>query len=96
MRSRAKHDEVGLFLYNEVMYYTYLLKLSNDDYYAGSTKDIKQRLAKHQSGAVPHTSKFRTVKLVWCGIFENKDIALNFEKYLKSSSGKAFRNKHLI
>ena len=78
------------------MYYAYLLKLSNNDYYAGSTKDIKSRLIKHQSGAVPHTSKFRPVRLAWCGIFNNKDLAVKFEKYLKSSSGKAFRNKHLI
>lgn len=96
MHSKAKHDEVGQFLYNGGMYYAYLLQLSNDDYYAGSTKDIKQRLAKHQSGAVPHTSKFRPVKLAWCGIFENRQLAIDFEKYLKSSSGKAFRNKHLI
>lgn len=78
------------------MYYTYLLKLSNNDYYAGSTKDIKERLDNHQSGTVQYASKFRPIKLVWCGIFTNKKLALNFEKYLKSSSGKAFRNKHLI
>lgn len=78
------------------MYYTYLLKLSNNDYYAGSTQDLKKRMRKHQMGEVPHTSKFRPVELAWYGAFENKILAINFEKYLKSSSGKAFRNKHLI
>lgn len=78
------------------MHYTYLLKLSNGDYYAGSTKDLKSRYDKHQSGQVPHTSKFRPVNLVWYAGFANKDQSASFEKYLKSSSGKAFRNKHLI
>ncbi|MCL5970053.1 MAG: GIY-YIG nuclease family protein [Patescibacteria group bacterium] len=78
------------------MYYVYLLKLSNNDYYAGSTKDLKPRLEKHQSGAVSHTSKFRPVKIVWYSAFEGKEQAIKFEKYLKSSSGKAFRNKHLL
>ncbi len=78
------------------MYFTYLLQLSNDDYYTGSTKNIKLRLDKHQTGAVLYTSKFRPVYLVWYTAFKNKQLALKFEKYLKSSSGKAFRNKHLI
>ncbi|HLC44171.1 MAG TPA: GIY-YIG nuclease family protein [Patescibacteria group bacterium] len=78
------------------MFYSYLLKLSNDDFYAGSTTNMKSRIKKHQSGGVPHTSKFRPVKLVWYAAFANRELAASFEKYLKSSSGKAFRNKHLL
>lgn len=69
------------------MHYSYLLKLSNNDYYAGSTADLKTRLEKHQSGEVPHTSKFRPVKLAWYASFNTKKLAVSFEKYLKSSSG---------
>lgn len=82
--------------YNIGMYYTYLLKLSNNDYYAGSTKDLILRFKEHQSGGVSHTSKLRPVIIVWYSAFQTKELALKFEKYLKSSSGKAFRNKHLI
>lgn len=78
------------------MHYAYLLELSNGDFYAGSTKDLTVKLENHQSGKVPHTSKFLPVKIVWYAAFETKDLAFSFEKYLKSSSGKAFRNKHLI
>lgn len=78
------------------MYYVYLLKLSNNDFYVGSTQDIKARIEKHRVGDVPHTSKFRPVELTWCSAFNNKVKAIDFEKYLKSSSGKAFRNKHFI
>jgi predicted GIY-YIG superfamily endonuclease len=78
------------------MFYSYLLKLSNDDFYAGSTTNLKSRIEKHQSGGVPHTSKFRPLKLVWYSAFEKRELAASFEKYFKSSSGKAFRNKHLL
>ncbi|MEK7096651.1 MAG: GIY-YIG nuclease family protein [Patescibacteria group bacterium] len=78
------------------MFYTHLLELSNNEYYAGSTKDLSERVRKHQSGEVPHTSKFRPVKLVWYSAFDTMELARKFEKYLKSSPGKAFRNKHLI
>ena len=83
-------------MYNEDMYYAYLLRLSNGDFYAGSTTDVKKRFEEHLSGKVTHTSKFRPVKLAWYSGFETKELAAKFEKYLKSSSGKAFRNKHLI
>lgn len=78
------------------MYYAYLLELSNNDYYAGSTQDVPKRFEKHKNGEVPHTSKYRPLTLVWYGAFENKQAAVRFEDYLKTASGKAFRNKHLI
>ena len=78
------------------MYYTYLLRLSNGNYYVGSTGDLKSRVKKHQTRSVPHTSKFRPIKVVWFASFANKKLSVDFEKYLKSSSGKVFRNKHLV
>lgn len=93
MSSVAK-GEVGR--YNKHIFYVYLIKLSNDDFYVGSTQDLGKRLKKHQNGEVPHTSKFRPHKLAWYVAFQDGSLATGFEKYLKSSSGKAFRNKHLI
>jgi predicted GIY-YIG superfamily endonuclease len=78
------------------MYYVYVLELSNKDYYAGSTKDLTKRVKKHQNGEVPHTSKFRPLKLVWYSAFNSKEKAVGFEDYLKTGSGKAFRNKRFI
>ena len=47
------------------MFYTYiLLSLSHPDQrYIGSTSDLKSRLIKHNSGEVPHTSKFKPWKI---------------------------------
>lgn len=78
------------------MYYVYLLKLNDNSYYTGSTKDVKKRFAKHNKGDVLATKGKRPLKLIfYCG-FPTKKRALEFEQYLKSGSGQAFRNKHLI
>ena len=77
------------------MYYTYLLKLSNGDYYAGSSEDLRNRIKDHQEGKNISTKPFRPVKLVYYCAFNTKTQAIKFEMYLKSGSGKAFRNKHL-
>jgi len=78
------------------MHYVYLLKLSNNAYYVGQTKDLKLRLAEHNRGKVFSTVKHKPQTLVWYCAFKNKKKALDFEKYLKTASGKAFRNKRFI
>lgn len=78
------------------MYFVYILRLSDNSFYIGSAADLKRRLTDHKHGLVSSTKNFRPVKLVYfCG-FVKKVTAMKFEKYLKSSSGFAFRNKHLI
>ncbi|MFA5877736.1 MAG: GIY-YIG nuclease family protein [Candidatus Paceibacterota bacterium] len=78
------------------MHFVYLLRLSNDSYYVGQTTNVEARLKKHVKGDVKSTAKYQDKTLVWYGAFEDKSIAIEFEKYLKSSAGKAFRNSHLI
>lgn len=78
------------------MYYVYLLKLNNNTVYTGFTKNLKTRLKEHSNGKSSHTSKFRPVKLIGYYTFITKLKALKFELYLKTGSGIAFRNKHLI
>jgi len=78
------------------MFYAYLLLLSNNKYYAGHSDNLKERLQYHEKGKVSATKKFRPVKLVFYAAFLSKEKAIKFEKYLKSSSGFAFRNKRLI
>jgi len=78
------------------MYYVYILKLSNNYYYIGSTGDLKQRLTDHQEGKNISTKPFRPVKLIYYCALPTKTQAIKFEMYLKTGSGKAFRNKHLL
>jgi putative endonuclease len=79
-----------------ILYYAYILKLINNSYYHGSSSDIQQRLQDHERGIVKSTKDLRPVKLVFYAAFATKIKAVAFEKYLKSSSGHAFRNKRLI
>ena len=76
-----------------IMYYVYILKLNNKDLYTGFTDNLKRRTEEHSCGKVKTTSKNLPVRLVWYCSFFGKNKALEFEKYLKSSSGFAFRNK---
>ena len=81
------------------MYYVYILKSSKieiEKYYTGVTDNLKRRIKEHSSGNSDFTSWSGPYNLVWYSAFENKVKAYNFEKYLKSSSGFAFRNKRLV
>lgn len=78
------------------MFYTYILKLSNNTYYTGFSTDLRQRLAEHKTGNVDATKKYLPVELVYYSAFKSQKLATDFEKYLKSGSGFSFRNKHFI
>ena len=80
----------------ENCWYVYILKCSNDSLYTGHTTDIERRIVEHNAGKVHYTKDKRPVKLVTFTGFIDKYKAIAFEKYLKSGSGIAFRNKHLI
>jgi putative endonuclease len=78
------------------MFYVYLLKLNSGKFYVGFSVDLKQRIKTHVLGKVKAAFKSRPLSLVFYCAFKNKKKALDFEKYLKSSSGFAFRNKRLL
>jgi predicted GIY-YIG superfamily endonuclease len=77
-------------------YYVYLLQLQNGTIYTGCTVNVTERLSRHQKGYVGATKRFLPVQLLWYCCFPDKFKAYKFEKYLKTGSGIAFRNKHLI
>ncbi len=79
------------------MHYVYLLRSLIDpgQTYVGYTADLKLRLRTHNAGGSPHTSKYRPWRLAAYLAFTNKLQALEFERYLKSHSGKAFAAKRL-
>ena len=77
------------------MYYIYSLKCK-DGYYVGCTDDIIDRLDRHQKGNVPATVNRLPIKFEFYFAVEDRYKAFEFEKYLKSGSGRAFVNKHLL
>jgi len=78
------------------MHYAYILQLRDKSFYHGSAKDLRERIKDHQGGIVESTKNLRPFKLVFYAAFTSKQKALQFEKYLKTTSGWAFRNKRLI
>lgn len=77
------------------MKYVYILKSIKEPgrHYTGITDNVEERLKAHNAGRVTHTSKY----IPWCLetaiMFSDNQKAFNFEKYLKSGSGRAFAKK---
>lgn len=79
------------------MHYCYILLSSKSHiFYFGSTNDLKSRFKLHNSGAVRSTKSHLPWKLVWYGGFTTEKEARDFERYLKSGSGKAFAYKRFV
>ncbi len=79
------------------MTYVYILRSVSDPerFYVGMTKDLRERLKKHNSRSVPHTSKHAPWTIKTYVAFSDERQAFDFEKYLKSPSGRAFSKKRL-
>jgi putative endonuclease len=80
------------------MYYAYILRSMSDpkQIYMGCTTDLKQRFSDHNAGKSPHTSKHMPWRLEFYAAFPEQQQAYDFEKYLKSHSGRAFARKRLL
>ena len=74
----------------------YVLKTANpkDHYYIGLTSDVRARLADHNAGRCPHTARYRPWHLHITIEFPDERRAIDFERYLKSGSGRAFAKRH--
>ena len=77
------------------MFFIYFLQSINNlqKTYVGDTTDVQQRLETHNSGGSIHTKIHRPWKLVKHSVFTEQAKAKEFEKYLKSQSGRAFAKK---
>jgi predicted GIY-YIG superfamily endonuclease len=67
-----------------------------DETYIGSTADLRRRFVEHNAGKSIHTNKFKPWDLMAYVALPEKHLAEEFEKYLKSGSGRAFAIRHLL
>ena len=79
-----------------IMWYVYILKCSDNSFYTGCTNNLNERLQRHNNKQDRYTKDKLPVELVTYIVFSDKYKAYDFEKYLKSGSGIAFRNKRLV
>ena len=78
------------------MWIVYILKCADGQYYTGCTSNLESRIERHQTGQVPATQERRPVTLITLITFSEKQKAFNFEKYLKTGSGRAVMSKRLV
>ena len=77
-------------------YYVYILKCNDGRPYIGCTNNLKDRIERHKKGYNKYTKGHLPVILSFYCCFIDKYSAFDFEKYLKSGSGRAFINKHIV
>ena len=78
------------------MHYVYILICNDGSPYIGCTESLEARLERHNKGYVPATKDRLPLKLISYCALTDKYKAFEFEKYLKTGSGRAFLQKRLI
>jgi putative endonuclease len=76
--------------------FVYILRTVSDpaDYYVGVTSNVRARLENHNTGASAHTTAKRPWRMLVVVEFDEEEPALEFEKYLKTGSGREFARRH--
>ena len=76
------------------MFYTYVLKSINHDfYYKGHCEDLKTRLKEHNAGMTDSIRPYIPFELIYFEKFETRAEAIQREKYFKSSAGRRYLKK---
>ncbi len=78
------------------MHTVYILKCSDKTHYVGCTSNLDHRIVCHNKGEVHYSKSRLPIEVILTVNFPNKLKAYQFEKYLKSGSGRAFMNKRFI
>ena len=78
------------------MFFVYLLTSTknSDIFYVGRTQCLERRLKEHNSGQCAHTQENRPWILTTYVAFDEAQKAINFERYVKTGSGRAFAKRH--
>ena len=63
-------------------FFVYILKLDGGTFYAGQTRELRERLAEHRDGAVSSTAG-RKPKFVWFAVVSTREDATRQEVELK-------------
>ncbi len=80
------------------MHYVYFLRslFRPSKTYVGMTEDVESRLAVHNSGGVPSTSRYRPWSLIAYVAVQTPTKAAELERYFKTGSGHAYWHKRFM
>ena len=85
-----------IFIANYCLSLYNIIKCSKTGYYTGCTRNLEKRIQDHNSGKVHYILDKRPIELVSFISFSDKYKTFDFEKYLKTRSGRAFMYKRLV
>ena len=76
--------------------FVYVLKSAQEtsNFYVGLVSNVRTRLAAQNAGHCSHTAASRPWKTHVVIEFTDEAVAVRFERYLKSGSGRAFARRH--
>jgi len=77
--------------------YVYMLRSTSfpEKFYTGMAADLQARLKAHNQGECKHTAKFKPWAIKTAVAFTDEKKTIDFERYLKTSSGKTFAKNRL-
>jgi len=70
-----------------------VLECADGKMYTGYTNELDRRMQEHERGVIQYTKTRLPIRLAMYVVFDEKQVALDFEQYLKSGSGRAFAQK---
>ena len=79
-----------------MMYYVYVLKMSNNQLYIGFTNDIRKRIKEHKEAKVFTTRKFLPIKLIYYECYLSHQDAKERESMIKKFGSSYSHLKHRI
>ncbi len=83
---------------NQVIMYVYILRSETipSKTYIGIINNLQKRLVEHNANTQLYTSRYSPWSIETYIAFSSKEKAYNFERYLKTGSGRAFLKKRLM
>ena len=80
----------------DIMWYVYVLKsLANNQWYTGSTNDLRKRFNQHNTSKSTYTKSRGPYQLIYYEASLNEQDARSRELYLKSGMGKRYLKNRL-
>ena len=98
---RSPQGEEGLLMQEthrnfDCLFYIIRSEQNPERFNYGFSSDLKKRLKVHNQGGNVSTKTGVPWTLAWYDGFESESAAIDFERYLKTASGKAFARKRLL
>ena len=85
--AKETHQHKNKYDENATMFFSYILKLNDNTFYAGHTRDLRERLYEHRNNLSVSTAN-KTPKLVYFSTHGTRDKAATHEATLKKTIDK--------